>query len=87
MTLWDGAEACAVFQSGMAAISHHHVRAPAPGDVVLYSEPLYGGTDYFLNHILPAFGIDGASVFTPVPEPTRSGECIAASRRRRPARA
>jgi methionine-gamma-lyase len=58
LTLWDRAEAAAVFDSGMGAISTTLFALLSPGDVVLYSEPVYGGTDYFLSHILPRFGIE-----------------------------
>jgi methionine-gamma-lyase len=57
LTLWDEAEACAVFSSGMAAISTTLLQFLSPGDVILHSEPVYGGTDYLLKHILPRFGI------------------------------
>lgn len=57
LTLWDHAEACAVFSSGMAAISTTLLQLLGPGDVVLFSEPVYGGTDYLLKHILPRLGI------------------------------
>jgi methionine-gamma-lyase len=57
LTIWDGAEAAAVFESGMAAISTTLLAFLSPGDVVLHSEPIYGGTDYLLKHILPRFGI------------------------------
>jgi methionine-gamma-lyase len=57
LTIWDGAEAAAVFESGMAAISTTLLAFLSPGDVVLHSEPVYGGTDYLLKHILPRFGI------------------------------
>ena len=57
LTLWDEADACAVFSSGMAAISTTLLQFLKPGDVVLHSEPVYGGTDYLLKHILPRFGI------------------------------
>ncbi|MCS6828407.1 MAG: cystathionine gamma-synthase family protein [Caldilinea sp.] len=57
LTLWDEAEAAAVFESGMAAISTTLLTFLTPGDVVLFSEPVYGGTDYLLKHILPRFGI------------------------------
>jgi len=58
LTLWDEAEACAVFESGMAAIATTLLELVRPGDTVAFSEPLYGGTDYLLNHILPRFGVD-----------------------------
>lgn len=57
LTVWDGAEAAAVFESGMAAISTTLFQFLRPGDVVLHSEPVYGGTDFLLKHILPRFGI------------------------------
>jgi len=57
LTLWDGAQDCAVFESGMAAISTVLFEFLKPGDVVLHSEPLYGGTEYFLGQVLPRFGI------------------------------
>jgi methionine-gamma-lyase len=57
LTLWDGAEAGAVFASGMAAIATTLLCFLGPGDVVLHSDPLYGGTDFLLKHILPRFGV------------------------------
>lgn len=57
LTLWDGAEACAVFNSGMAAIATTVLTFLRPGDVLLFSEPLYGGTEYLFKEILPQFGI------------------------------
>ncbi len=57
LTLWDEAEACAVFESGMAAIATSLMEFLHPGDVVLHSEPIYGGTHYLLKHVLVRFGI------------------------------
>jgi methionine-gamma-lyase len=57
LTLWDETEACAVFSSGMAAISTTLLQFLRPGDIILHSEPVYGSTDYLLKHILPSFGI------------------------------
>lgn len=57
LTLWDGAEAAAVFESGMAAISTTLLELLQPGQVVLHSDPVYGGTDHFLKHTLSKFGI------------------------------
>lgn len=57
LTLWDNADACAVFESGMAAISTTFLELLEPGKVILHSDPVYGGTDYLLNHILPGLGI------------------------------
>ena len=55
--LWDGAESTLVFSSGMAAISTTLWTFLRPGDVVVHSEPLYGGTEFLVHNILPQFGI------------------------------
>lgn len=57
LALWDEAESCAVFVSGMAAISTTAIALLQPGELVLFSEPLYGGTDYFLSKVLAKLGI------------------------------
>ncbi len=57
LTLWDEAEACSVFESGMAAITTSMMELLEPGQTIIHSEPLYGGTDYFMKHVLPKFGI------------------------------
>ena len=57
LALWEEGEAAAVFSSGMAAISTllwTHVR---PGDVILMSRPLYGGTETLIEKTLPGFGV------------------------------
>jgi methionine-gamma-lyase len=58
LCLWDEAEACAVFESGMSAISTTLLELLSPGDVLLYSNPLYGGTDHFIKQTLTRFGIE-----------------------------
>lgn len=57
LCLWDKAEDCAVFESGMSAISTCLMEFLKPGDLLLYSSPVYGGTDHFINHILTKFGV------------------------------
>ena len=58
LKLWDGAEACAVFESGMSAISTALFEFLQPGDLLLYSNPVYGGTDHFIHHVLTKWGIE-----------------------------
>ena len=58
LCLWDNAEQAAVFDSGMAAISSTLLAFLRPGDTILHSEPIYGGSYYFIKHILPAFGVN-----------------------------
>ena len=57
LTLWDGAEDCAVFDSGMAAISTTLLEFLKPGDLLLYSLPLYGGTEHFIETVLTKYGV------------------------------
>ncbi|TRX71967.1 cystathionine gamma-synthase family protein [Carboxylicivirga sp. M1479] len=57
LALWDEAEAGAFFSSGMAAISTTILSFVKPGDVLLFSHPVYGGTDHFIHHVLPQFNI------------------------------
>ena len=57
LCLWDKAEDCAVFESGMSAITTVLLEFLKPGDLLVYSNPLYGGTDHFIQHFLPKFGI------------------------------
>ena len=57
----DGGEAAAVFNSGMAthtAIALAHVR---PGDSVVHSRPIYGGTDGLYNILMPELGAHSIS--------------------------
>ena len=58
LCLWDKAEECAVFESGMSAISTILLEFLKPGDLILHSSPLYGGTDHFINHFLPSHNIE-----------------------------
>jgi methionine-gamma-lyase len=68
VTAWDGAEAAALFSSGMGAISSTCLTLLRPGDTILFSDPIYGGTEYLFRKLLPEFGILTA------PFPARAGE-------------
>lgn len=57
VTGWDGAEAAAVFSSGMGAISSACLAFLKPGDTLVFSDPVYGGTEYLFRHLLPSFQI------------------------------
>ena len=60
--LWEGGESAAVFSSGMSAISTTLWAYLKPGDVLLMSEPLYGGTETLIDKTMPAFGIGAVRV-------------------------
>lgn len=57
LSLWDSAEECAVFESGMGAITTVLLEFLKPGDLFVHSTPLYGGVDHFIRHFLPLHGI------------------------------
>ncbi|HNP98133.1 MAG TPA: cystathionine gamma-synthase family protein, partial [Bacteroidia bacterium] len=61
LTLWDKADDCAVFESGLAAITTVLMEFLSPGDLLLYSSPLYGGTDHFIHQVLGRLGITAIS--------------------------
>ncbi len=60
IAVWDQAEKSLAFASGMAAISTAMWTFLRPGDSFVFSEPVYGGTEYLVHNILPQFGIEGA---------------------------
>jgi methionine-gamma-lyase len=64
LCLWDQSEECAVFESGMSAISTVLLEFLNRGDVLLYSSPTYGGTDHFIQHFLAKMGVKTIG-FTP----------------------
>jgi methionine-gamma-lyase len=57
LAVFEGTENCALFSSGMSAISTTLLASMRPGDVVLHSQPLYGGTETLLTKTLLPFGI------------------------------
>ncbi|MGK9052203.1 cystathionine gamma-synthase family protein [Xaviernesmea oryzae] len=67
MAVFEQTESCALFSSGMSAIATTLMTFVRPGDSVLHSQPLYGGTETllaktFLNLGVAAVGFaDGVS--------------------------
>lgn len=57
LKLWDGGEAAAAFSSGMSAIATSLISFLKPGDILLFSNPIYGGTHKFIHHILDYWGV------------------------------
>jgi len=58
----NGAQAALVFNSGMAAIMTAILTFAHPGDTVVYTVPIYGGTQHFVQDFLEPFGIHGIAV-------------------------
>ena len=67
--VYEGAEDCLVFSSGMSAITTTILAFARPGDVILHSQPLYGGTETLLAKTLANFGIAAVGFVDGVSEP------------------
>ena len=57
LAIYEGAEACILFSSGMSAIATTLLAFARPGDVIVHSQPLYGGTETLFARTLANFGI------------------------------
>jgi len=57
LAAYEGTETCILFSSGMSAISTTILAYARPGDVILHSQPLYGGTETLMTKTLSGFGI------------------------------
>lgn len=62
VALEPGAQAAAVFNSGMAAIMTAFVAVARPGTQIVYTTPLYGGTTGLIHNFLEPFGVQGVPV-------------------------
>ncbi|HEV8548155.1 MAG TPA: aminotransferase class I/II-fold pyridoxal phosphate-dependent enzyme, partial [Polyangiaceae bacterium] len=60
--LEQGAEAAAVFNSGMAAISTVFLACCPPGASFVYTTPVYGGTQHLIHQLLEPLGLHGVPV-------------------------
>ena len=52
MALIDNAESSLIFSSGMASVSNTCYTFLNPGDIMLFSNPVYGGSEYLFNELL-----------------------------------
>ncbi len=60
LAVFEGTEACALFSSGMSAIATTLLAFARPGDAILHSQPLYGGTETLLARTFLTLGIAAA---------------------------
>ena len=60
--LEKGAQAAIVFNSGMAAITTALFTFLRPGDTILYTVPIYGGTQSLIEGFLDSWGVSGVAV-------------------------
>ena len=57
LRVWEDAEECLTFASGMTAISTLFLTFVRPGDVIVHSGPLYAASETIINKILGQFGV------------------------------
>ena len=57
LRVYERAEDCILFSSGMSAIATTLLACVRPGDVILHSQPLYGGTESLIERTLSQFGM------------------------------
>ncbi len=84
LTLFEkGTKKAAALTTGMAAIATSMLSVCSAGDTLLFSAPVYGGTDYLFRKILPRLGIktspfpagaDGEALDREIRRLLRSGE-------------
>ncbi len=82
LAILEQSESCVAFASGMGAISGVLLSYLRPGDVILHSTPLYGGTETLIRKIMPEFaikthdftdGLDGAHMLDAMRKSAKDG--------------
>ncbi len=75
--LEQGAASALAFNSGMAAIMTAFMTFLRPGDSIVYTIPLYGGTDHLIQEFLSSLGVTGVGI--PAGHGTELDEAIRAA--------
>jgi methionine-gamma-lyase len=57
LAAYEGAESCILFSSGMSAIATTILTFTRPGDLIVHSQPLYGGTETLISRTLSAYNV------------------------------
>jgi len=83
LAIYEGAEVGAIFASGMAAITTVLLAYCRPGDVVLHSQPLYGGSETLIARTLQPFGIAAVGFSDGIDETAIRDAAAAASQKGR----
>lgn len=68
LAVYEGAQSCILFSSGMSAIATTILSYARPGDVILHSQPLYGGSETLVARTLSPFGIGAVGFMDGVDE-------------------
>lgn len=80
LALLDDAEAALITSSGMSAISAILLTFLRPGDQIVQSAPLYGGTETLISKILAEWGIGSHAIADGLSEPAMAAALEAAAR-------
>jgi methionine-gamma-lyase len=70
LAAYEQAESCILFSSGMSAIATTILTFARPGDVILHSQPLYGGTETLIARTMTNYGVGAIGFADGVDEPT-----------------
>jgi methionine-gamma-lyase len=70
LAVYEGTESCVLFSSGMSAIATTLMAFVRPGDCVLHSQPLYGGTETLLSKTFLNMGVAAVGFADGVDEPS-----------------
>ena len=70
LAAYEQAESCILFSSGMSAIATTILTFTRPGDVILHSQPLYGGTETLVSRTMTTYGVGAVGFADGVDEPT-----------------
>jgi methionine-gamma-lyase len=58
LAAYEQAQSCILFSSGMSAIATTILAFTKPGDVIVHSQPLYGGTETLVSRTLTAYDVE-----------------------------
>jgi len=83
LAIFEDAESALLFSSGMSAIATTILAHSRPGDVVLHSQPLYGGTETLVSKTLANLDIGGVGFSDGVDEASVRAAADAAQARGR----
>ena len=72
LSVYERTDKCALFSSGMSAIATTILAFVRPGDVILHSQPLYGGTETLFAKTLAGLSIGAVGFADGVDEATVS---------------
>ncbi|WP_407146511.1 cystathionine gamma-synthase family protein [Bradyrhizobium sp. ORS 86] len=83
LAIYERTESCALFSSGMSAISTTVLAFARPGDVILHSQPLYGGTETLFAKTLAGLSIEAVGFADGIDEATMRAAAEEAMRKGR----